>query len=343
LWASFLGQWTIPFGSIFGVSEITLQAQAALWRNWKWEERVKKLLLILAALAAMPAGANAETFTLVTSSDGTDPFWPVVNRGAEDAAKLVGATVDIRHPNKVDPAEMVEIMDAAIAQHPDGIVVSNMDGNVIGPAIRRAVDAGIPVVTINSNGEAGRASGALFHVGQPEFQAGQRAGKQAKALGVTKHFCILAIATLEALRQRCRGYADGLGVEPNIIESGSEPAEIKARTSAYLASHPDINGIVSTDPFGCPPVHEAIVENGLEGKVVLSCFDMTPNIIKMIKDGTAAFTIDQQQYLQGYLPIIALDLYAKYGLIPASDILSGPGIVNKSNVEQVEKLAGRYR
>jgi simple sugar transport system substrate-binding protein len=70
---------------------------------------------------------------------------------------------------------------------------------------------------------------------------------------------------------------------------------------------------------------------------------MTPNIIKMIKDGTVAFTIDQQQYLQGYLPIIALDLYAKYGLVPASDILSGPGIVNKSNVNQVEKLAGQYR
>ncbi len=304
---------------------------------------MRRLLLAFLTAAAMTAAAHAETYILVTSSDGTDPFWPVVNRGAEDAGKKVGAEVVIRHPNRVDPAEMVDIIDTAIAQHPDGLVISVMDGDVIGPAIKKAVDAGIPVVAINSNEDAGHANGALFYVGQPEFKAGQGAGTKAKALGVTNQFCILALASDTALRDRCRGYADALGVEANIIELGNDPAEIKARASAYLASHPEINGILSTDPFGCPAVRDAIAENGREGKIVLGCFDLTPEIMKMIKAGQVAFTVDQQEYLQGYMPIIALDLYSKFGLVPASDILSGPGFVTKETVANVEKLAGKYR
>jgi simple sugar transport system substrate-binding protein len=304
---------------------------------------MNRLMLACIGLGAMTLAAHAETYIVVTSSDGTDPFWPVVNRGAEEAAQKVGATVDIRHPNQVDAAEMVDIINTAIAQHPDGLVISVMDGDVIGPAIKKAVDSGIPVVAINSNEEAAHKAGAMFYVGQPEFKAGQGAGAKAKALGVTDQFCILGLASDTALRDRCRGYADALGVEANIIESGNDPAEIKARSAAYLASHPDVNGILSTDPFGCPAVRDAISESGREGKIVLGCFDLTPEIMKMITAGQVAFTVDQQEYLQGYMPIIALDLYSKYGLVPASDILSGPGFVTKDTVANVEKLAGKYR
>ena len=304
---------------------------------------MKRLLMALAGMAAMTVVAHAETYIVVTSSDGTDPFWPVVNRGAEEAGQKVGATVVIRHPNQVDPAEMVQIIDTAIAQHPDGLVISVMDGDVLGPEIKKAVDAGIPVVAINSNEDAAHKNGAMFYVGQPEFKAGQGAGTKAKALGVTKQFCILGLASDTALRDRCRGYADALGVEPNIIESGNDPAEIKARAAAYIASHPDINGILSTDPFGCPAVRDAISESGKEGKIVLGCFDLTPEIMKMITAGQVAFTVDQQEYLQGYMPIIALDLYTKFGLVPASDILSGPGFVTKDTVAKVQALAGKYR
>jgi simple sugar transport system substrate-binding protein len=305
--------------------------------------RVLLTLLGTAAIIITTQVAHAETYIVVTSSDGTDPFWPVVNRGAEDAGKAVGASVVIRHPDRVDPVEMADIIDTAIAQHPDGLVISVMDADVIGPEIKKAVDAGIPVVAINSHGEEARKYGAMFYVGQPEYKAGQAAGAKAKALGVTKQFCILGSATLTALRDRCRGYANALGVQPNIVESGSDPEEIKARASAYLASHPNINGILATDPFGCPAVKDAIAESGREGKVILGCFDLTPEIITMIKAGQVAFTVDQQEYLQGYMPIIALNLYSKYGIVPADDILSGPGFVTKNNVAQVAAVAGKYR
>ena len=81
----------------------------------------------------------------------------------------------------------------------------------------------------------------------------------------------------------------------------------------------------------------------MEGKVNVGCFDLIPDIITALKDGQVAYAVDQQQYLQGYLPVIALDLYTKYGLLPANDILSGPGFVTKDNAEQVSELAGTIR
>lgn len=305
---------------------------------------MRTLLAAITGLVMLIAGSvSAQNYIVVHHSDGTDPFWPVVNRGANDAARKVGASVDIRHPTRVDPVEMAQIMETAIAQRPDGIIVSIPDPDVIGPKIREAVNAGIPVVSMNSGNKVARDFGVLFHVGQPEFEAGQGAGRKAKAAGVTKHFCIIQEAANNALRERCRGYADAVGESVNIVESTNDPTEIKARASAYLASNRGINGILATGPHVCPPVLEAINENGMSGRVNLGCFDLTPEVIGMIEDGDAAFAVDQQQYLQGYMPIIALDLYNKYGLVPGGDILSGPGFVTKENAAQVKELAGRYR
>src|SRR5882724_9177075 len=111
------------------------------------------LAVLASALAMMVSPALAENIILITHSDGTDPFWPVVQRGAEDAAKQVGATLTYRHPNRVDAPEMAQLIEASIAQKPDAMIISILDPEVIGPEIRKAVDAGIPVVSINSGSD----------------------------------------------------------------------------------------------------------------------------------------------------------------------------------------------
>jgi simple sugar transport system substrate-binding protein len=300
-------------------------------------------MMLAGALAMMVSPALAENLILITHSDGTDPFWPVVQRGAEDAAKQVGATLTYRHPNRVDAVEMAQLIEASITQKPDGMIISILDPQVIGPAIKAAVDAGIPVVSINSGDKFARKYGVLFHVGQPETDAGKGAGMRAKAAGVTKHLCVNQEAENIALRERCQGYADALGQPLNMIDATNDPAEIKARTAAALAADPSINGVLATGPHPCMPALEAIKEAGMEGKVNVGCFDLIPDIITALKDGRLAYAVDQQQYLQGYLPVIALDLYTKYGLVPANDILSGPGFVTKDNAAQVAKLAGTIR
>lgn len=300
------------------------------------------MLGLLCISVAYPAVAQ-EKFVLIDHTDGTDPFWPVVLNGAQEAAKKVGAELIFRHPNKVDAVEEAQIIEATTAQKPDGMIISILDPTVIGPAIKAAVDAGIPVVSINSGAEEARKYGVLLHVGQPEYPAGKLAGERAKAAGQKKYVCLDQEAENIALRERCQGFADGMGQKLNLVDSTNDPAEIKARATAALSADPSIDTILATGPHVCIPALAALHDLGLEKKIYLACFDLAPEIIAAIKDGRVAFAIDQQQYLQGYLPVIYLDLYKRYGLLPANDVLSGPGFVTKDNADQVGKLAGTVR
>lgn len=299
--------------------------------------------LTAGSMAAFAGGAMAESYIVITHTAGTDPFWPVVQRGAEDAAAAVGATMEYRHPSAGDLVEMSQIVEAATAQNPDGIVVSIPDADILGGPISAAVAAGIPVVSINSGSDVAASLGVLMHVGQPEYEAGIGGGERAAAEGVTHGLCLNQEAFNVALVQRCEGYAAGLGEELNMIDVTNDPAEIKARTAAAVASDETIDGLLAAGPHVCEAAVEALTELGLNGQIHLGCFDLTPGVVEGIQAGDVSFAIDQQQYLQGYLPIVVLDLYNKYGLLPGADIPSGPGFVTIENADQVLDLAGTYR
>jgi simple sugar transport system substrate-binding protein len=113
--------------------------------------------------------------------------------------------------------------------------------------------------------------------------------------------------------------------------------------TAYLSAHSDVDGVMTLGPQGAVPTLAALKEMGKAGKIHFGTFDLGPEVLKAIKDGTISFAIDQQQYLQGYLPVVALALQARYGLLPGGDILSGPGFVTKAVVGKVEELAGKVR
>ena len=304
----------------------------------------KTIAFTCASLVALPGVALAQKYIVITHTAGTDPFWPVVQRGATDAANAVGVDMEYRHPAQGDLVDMARIVEAATAQNPDGIVVSLPDINVLGDAVRAAVAAGIPVVSINSGGDVARELGVLFHVGQPEYEAGFGAGQQHANRGVTNAICLSPEAFNLALEQRCNGYADGTGgAKVEMIDTTGDPQEIKSRTTAALQKDSSINGILSVSPHVCAGALEALKELGKEGTIPFGCFDLSPEVINAIKDGHVDFTVDQQQYLQGYMPIVALKLYSDYGLVPGSDILSGPGFVTKDTAALVEKFAGQTR
>lgn len=303
---------------------------------------MKKLLLAGAALAAMATGAMAERYVVITHSQGTDPFWPVVEKGAKDAGAAVGAEIEYNYDPSGDMAGMAKLIESAAATQPDGIITSLPDADALGGAIKSAIDAGIPVITMNSGLEASAGLGALMHVGQPERDAGFAAGTRAKAEGVTKGLCLNQEAFNTALVDRCTGYFDAMGADLNQIDVSNDPAQIETRTAAALQADPEIDGVLAVGPHVCEAANKAIKEVGAD--VHLACFDMSPGVINMIKDGDAAFTIDQQQYLQGYMPVIVLHLYNNYaGLLPGANIPSGPGFVDASNAAAVEAEAGVNR
>jgi simple sugar transport system substrate-binding protein len=298
---------------------------------------MRNFLMTLIAVVFATSAAFAERYVMVTHGEGNDPFWPVVQKGGEDAARAIGADFEYIYNPSADMADMASSIQAAAATSPDGMVISLPDPDSLGPAIKAAVAAGVPVITMNSGLESSASLGALMHVGQPEYLAGQSAGARAKAEGATKALCMIQEAYNTALVDRCEGYGESVPME--FTDTTSDPATIQTRATAALQSNPDVDAILSVGPHVCDAVSKALDDLGMT--VHHSCFDLSPAVMDLINAGKVAFTIDQQQRLQGYLPIIVLHLYNNgAGLLPGANIPSGPGFVDKSNATSVAALAG---
>jgi simple sugar transport system substrate-binding protein len=290
--------------------------------------------------------AAGERFVLVSHAPDSDSWWNTIKNAIKVAGEQMDVKVEYRNPPTGDLADMARIVEQAVASNPNGLVVTIADFDVLSGPIEKAVKKGIPVITINSGThEQSRKLGALLHVGQPEYDAGKGAGLRAKAAGVTKFLCVNHYITNPASVERCTGFADGLGVElgKQMIDSGMDPGEIKNKVIAYLRANPDTNGVLTLGPNSAHPTIAALGTMKLSGKIFMGTFDLSGEIAAAVKDDTIAFAIDQQPFLQGYLPVVILTNLARYGVAPGNNINSGPGFITKKNIALVEKLAGEYR
>jgi simple sugar transport system substrate-binding protein len=311
----------------------------------------KSIIALLAAVAAvattsLPASAEGERFVLVSHAPDSDSWWNTIKNAIAVAGEQMGVTVEYRNPPTGDLADMARIVEQATASSPNGIISTIADFDVLSGPLSNAVAQGIPVITINSGTEEqSKEIGALMHVGQPELAAGKGAGEKAKAAGVTKFLCVNHYITNPASVERCQGYADALGVElgNQMIDAGQDPAEIKSKVMAHLQANPDTNGVLALGPTSAHPTIAALDESGKAGEIHFGTFDLSTEIADAIKSDVIAFAIDQQPYLQGYLPVVILTNLARYGVVPGNSINSGPGFVTKDNIELVEKYAGEYR
>jgi len=313
---------------------------------------MKKALTALIA-AAMVFGATAsaavaegERFVLISHAPDSDSWWNVIKNAINVAGKQMDVTVEYRNPPTGDLADMARIVEQATASSPDGIIVTIADFDVLKGPVQDAVDQGIPVITINSGtAEQSKALGALLHIGQPEYAAGFGAGERAKANGAKSFLCVNHYITNPASVERCQGFADAIGADltTSMIDSGQDPAEIKNKVLAYLSANPKTDAILTLGPTSALPTLAALDEASLAGEIYFGTFDLSPEIANAIKDDVISFAIDQQPYLQGYLPVVLLTNYVRYGVIPSGNINSGPGFITKANISTVEKYAGVYR
>ncbi len=207
-------------------------------------------------LVNAPAHAEGERFVLVSHAPDSDSWWNTIKNAINIAGKQMDVTVEYRNPPTGDLADMARIVEQAAASNPNGIIVTIADFDVLSGPVQKAIDKGIPVITINSGTtEQSEKMGALMHVGQPEYDAGLGAGKRAKEAGVTSFLCVNHYITNPASVERCQGYADGLGVElgNQMIDSGQDPAEIKNKVSAYLRANPNTDGVLTLGPTSAEP------------------------------------------------------------------------------------------
>jgi simple sugar transport system substrate-binding protein len=314
--------------------------------------RFAGVIVVLAAAVAALAGiavAGSEkaaapqqqkiTIAMVTHGDGGS-FWSVAKRGAQQAAKDLGVTLRYSESNN-DPKRQAQLIGTAVSQKVDGLAVSAPNPDALKSALSRAKAAGIPIITLNSGADQFRQLGAMTHVGQTETVAGLGAGERLRTAGAKKLLCVIHEQNNIGLNQRCAGAKTGFkGTVVNLQVAGTgNVSTTKNQIQAKLQSDKSIDAVLALNPDIAIAAQDAIT--GARSRARLATFDLSGTVISGIKSGKILFAVDQQQYAQGYLPVVLLYLYkinlnSLGGGLP---ILTGPGFVDKSNAARVEALA----
>jgi simple sugar transport system substrate-binding protein len=283
-------------------------------------------------------GSNL-TFAMVTHSD-EGSFWSVVKKGAQQAAKDEGVKL-IWSPSNNDPQKQAQLIDAAVSQKVNGLAVSVPNVDAIRAPLAKAKAAGIPIITLNSGEQDFKALGAITHVGQDEVVAGRAAGQKLKAAGAKKVLCVIHEQNNIGLQQRCQGVKEGFGgTVTNVqVKGTADLATTQTEIKSKLQADKSYDAVIALNPDIAEAAKTAI--KGASSSAKLATFDVSPDVIKDIQAGNIAFAVDQQQYLQGYLPIVFLKLYITNAntIGGGQPVLTGPGFIDKSNVTTVAKLA----
>lgn len=299
-----------------------------------------------AVLLSTAASYAADRIVFVGHWSESDAFFNVIRNSAQLAADQMGVKIEFRNPSGGDLSEMGRLIDQAVASKPAGIISTVPDENIVDTPLSNAVAAGIPVVLVNSgSGDIAKKIGALRYIGQAEYEAGKAAGEKAKAANVKSFVCVNHFFQHPASHQRCNGFADGLGVPlgGQEIDSGTDPNDVVTRTAAYLKAHPDTQAILTLGPTGADPMINWVHEQGAGDKYYFATFDLSKDIVAGMKEGVVKVAVDQQPFIQGYGAVEVLANFAKFGVLQANDIHSGPGLITEDNLAQVMALAGKYR
>jgi simple sugar transport system substrate-binding protein len=239
-----------------------------------------------------------------------------------------------------DSAKQATLIQSAIDAKVDAIAVTIPDPPAIGPAVKKAVDAGIPVVALNAGIGDYQDYGALSYFGSDESLAGEAAGKRASDEGYKNLLCVIHAQGQVQLEARCDGVKKTFtGNWQKIYVNGTDLPSVRSTIAAKLAQDKSIDFIVTLDaPVGLNAI-DAIKEAGSSAK--LGTFDFNPQIPPKITSGELAFAIDQQPWLQGYLAVDSLWLYKNNGNVlgGGQPTLTGPYLVDKSNIDLVAKFA----
>src|SRR3954454_2111121 len=281
------------------------------------------------------------TVAIVTHGDG-GVFWSVFKKGALQAGKDLGITVNYQESNNTGTKQS-DMINQAVADGAQGLAVSLADPDAVKDAVAAAAAAGLPIVTTNSGSDLYKQFGAFTHIGQDEFTAGAGAGEKFNDAGVKVLLCAKQEQTNTGLDARCDGAKStfkGKFLTP-ITTSGDASGKQQADMKAALDADPTIDGV-----FGVGPViaHDASAAAKELGRTVtVGGVDLSTDILDDIAAGDVAFTIDQQQYLQGYVSVLALylNITNQNTLGGGLPINTGPGFVDKTNAAAVKDLVAK--
>ena len=326
----------------------------------RWKKLGKAGLGVVAAAGALalvacgsPAGAGGGAsggdaaapeatmkVAMITHSTPGDTFWDIMRKGAEAAGKKDG--IEILYSSDPDGARQAQLVEQAIDQNVDGIILTLAKPDAMSTAVKKAVEADIPVFSVNAGEGASKELGALAHFGQDESVAGNAAGEKFNELGAKKVLCVIQEQGHVGLESRCAGVKETLQGEMEIIYvTAADVTNISSTITAKLQTDPTIDYVLTLGAPQAPVARDSIAEAGSAAK--LATFDMNPDVAAGLSDGSIQFAVDQQPYLQGYAAVDGVWLYKNNlnVLGGGKPVLTGPAIITPDQAEQLTEFVDK--
>ena len=289
-----------------------------------------------AAAGGSDAAAELEPLkvALVTHAAPGDTFWDTIRAGAETAAER--NNVELLYSSDPDGARQAQLVQQAVDQDVDGIVVTLAKSDAMAGGVQQAGAAGLPVFSLNAGEDAFKDLGVRAHFGQNEFIAGQAAGEQFNDAGLKKAICVIQEQGHVGLEARCEGLADTFeGTSEVLYVQGTDMTNVESTITSKLQTNADIDAVLT---LGAPFAMTALgsIEDA-GSSATLATTDLDADVYAAIKDGTMLFGIAQQPFLQGYSSVEAVRLYTDGGYVLGGGqaVLTGPAVVNADNAESV--------
>ena len=291
------------------------------------------------------AGANAQQAKIAVVTHGdTGSFWSVFKKGVDQAAKDLGSgavKVTQVYANN-DVSKQVAGVNASIAAKVNVIATSVPDASALKDPLARAASKGIEIITVNSGlGAFDSLKTYMTHVGQTEDVAGQGAGLQFNTAGAKNLVVVIHEASNSGLTQRAAGAKKTFhGATKSLVipNATSDLPGMQSKLRAYFKANPKTDALLGLNPDVTVAALSAVPKGTKVGT-----FDLNGQVINSIKAGKVLFAIDQQQYLQGYLPVVFAVLFVNNlnTVGGGKPVLTGPGIINKANAAKVAALASK--
>jgi simple sugar transport system substrate-binding protein len=277
----------------------------------------------------------------------TNPFFTPTQYGAADASKLLGCSYQWTGSENSNVSQMVNALNTAVTSGADGIAVALIDPKAFNAPVEAALKAGIPVVAYNADAVG---NARLSYIGQDLKLAGEKMGERiVSAVGSGEVGLFIATPGSANLQPRIEGAekavkASGKPITTHSVATGAAVAQEEPAIEAWFKSHPNAKGMYAVDGGSTESLAKVMQKLGLVNKgVKAGGFDLTEQTQKLLSEGNIEFTIDQQPYLQGFLPVLQLFLYKVSGTLTGpAETNTGLKFVDKETVGPYLKTKTRY-
>jgi simple sugar transport system substrate-binding protein len=289
------------------------------------------------AAGGQVASTDRMKIALITHAPAGDTFWDTVRKGAEEAAAK--DNVELLYTGDPEAGRQAQLIEQAIDQKVDGIAVTLATPDALKDSLKKAADAGIPIVSLNAGESVATQLGAFTHFGSNEQLAGQAVGTKLAEGGFKRPVCVIQAQGHVGLEARCAGVKAKVPGTEILYVNGADMTSVESTATAKLQASKDADVIIG---LGAPitlTLLKSVSTAGSSAKV--ASFDLNKDLAQKIVDGSVLFTVDQQPWLQGYGAIDALWQNERGGfkLGGGQSVLTGPAIIDPSNAADVLKFA----